>query len=326
MATARRIKGIDCAGPARAGIHRALTERFDEMSELSHAALKFKDPEGVHSMRVASRRLRSALSDFIPYLNKRSLNPTLKKIRSIADALGQVRDQDVAISALEKLVSQTPPESARPLEELISVRKEIRRAARQKLKKTLVKDRLKEVGSDLQLAIAAGDPQQKQTSEDSYIDVARAVINARINDLEKLSDSFYRPLEAKPLHDIRIAAKRLRYAIELFAGCCGSKILPFAHEAAHLQSALGKLHDCDVWIESFGHEIVASKKLKRQEQTNTFVWLFNHFNALRNIHFQEAFLLWNAWEDGQSSNRLKEALREEVEASRLGEKSKFRID
>jgi CHAD domain-containing protein len=311
MATARRIKGIDCGGPAIAGIRRALMERFDEMQELRRDALKWKDPEGVHSMRVSSRRLRSALSDFMPYLNKRRLNPTLKKIRSIADALGQVRDQDVTISALEKLVSQTPPESARTLEELISARKDLRRTARQRLKKTLVKDRLKEVGSDLHLAVTAEAAQQKQTSEDSFIEVARAVISARINDLEKLSDSFYRPLEAKPLHDIRIAAKRLRYAIELFAGCCGSKILPFAHEAAHLQSALGKLHDCDVWIESFGREIVASKKLKRQEQTNTFVWLFNHFNALRNIHFQEAFLLWNAWEEGQSSNKLKEALHAE---------------
>src|SRR5437867_8026348 len=146
MAKARRIKGIDCNGTAVAGIRLVLTERLDEMLAMRPAALGWEDPEGVHSMRVASRRPRSALRDFMPYVNKRGLSSTLKQIKSIADALGEVRDQDVAIFELEKLASRTSPEVTIALGDLIESRKELRRVARQSLKKMLVKQRLKQLG------------------------------------------------------------------------------------------------------------------------------------------------------------------------------------
>ena len=79
-----------------------LATRFQEMQGFHDAALDFSDPEGVHSMRVASRRLRSALRDFMPYIRRRDLTSLLKQTKSIAAALGEVRDQDVAIEALEK--------------------------------------------------------------------------------------------------------------------------------------------------------------------------------------------------------------------------------
>ena len=91
MAKARAIKGIDWnLGPATDGIRRVLIQRLDEMF-ISTGGFDWKDPEGVHSMRVASRRLRSSLRDFMPYIRKRGLGSTLKQIRSIADALGEVR-------------------------------------------------------------------------------------------------------------------------------------------------------------------------------------------------------------------------------------------
>jgi CHAD domain-containing protein len=315
MAKAHRIRGIDCSDDAAAGIRKALKERFDEMCALRQDALKWKDPEGIHSMRVASRRLRSALSDFAPYVNKRNLTSILKPIRSIADALGEVRDQDVAILALEKLASQTPPKFSETLQNLIDARKEIRNAARKDLKKELLKGRLKELGSDFDDAIASATPEGKQSSKDnsnaghSYLQVASAIIHDRLKELEELSSSLYRPLEGKPLHEMRIAAKRLRYAIELFGDCWGSNILSFAKDAARLQSALGKLHDCDIWIESFGKEISGSTNSRKQAEHETFVWLFTHFNELRNIHFEEAFSLWNQWEVQGLSGKLKEALK-----------------
>jgi CHAD domain-containing protein len=82
MAKARTIKGIKCNGPALEGIRLVLTERFAEMCELRQEVLDSKDPEGVHSMRVASRRLRGALRDFRPYVSNRKLNSTVKKIRN----------------------------------------------------------------------------------------------------------------------------------------------------------------------------------------------------------------------------------------------------
>src|SRR5262245_15624254 len=110
MAKAKRIKGINCKAVASAGIKLVLLTRFNELSGFQQAALDWTDPEGVHSMRVASRRLRSALRDFMPYLRKRPLASALKQLRNLADALGEVRDHDVAIAALEKMAAQAPGE------------------------------------------------------------------------------------------------------------------------------------------------------------------------------------------------------------------------
>src|SRR5262245_5554699 len=139
MAKAHRVKGIDCKDPAGVAIRLVLIERFAEMSGLRQEALNWEDAEGVHSMRVASRRLRSAVRDFMPYINKRGLAPTLKQIKTIADALGEVRDQDVAIPALETLASKAPAKVAEALKDVIAKRKEARLDARKELEKILVK-------------------------------------------------------------------------------------------------------------------------------------------------------------------------------------------
>jgi CHAD domain-containing protein len=53
-------------------------------------------------MRVATRRLRAALEIFEPCFPKKELRSTLREVRAIADALGERRDRDVAIAALEE--------------------------------------------------------------------------------------------------------------------------------------------------------------------------------------------------------------------------------
>ena len=294
---------------ASAGICLALTNRLDEMLKLRSAALNFKDPEGVHSMRVASRRLRSAATDFMPYLTKQSFNPILKDIRSIADALGEVRDQDVAILALEKLASEVPPEITSTVHVLIEARKKDRHTARRELKKTLVKDRLNqlrdEVESNLEKAIRSTQP---SSSGLAYLDVARSVIAERLNELETVSESLYKPLDVDALHEMRIAAKRLRYAIELFDECWNVSLGPYAKHASRLQSALGKVHDCDVWIKSLGKEAADLKSLKHRKQREGMVWLFSHFMELRNTHFSEAFTQWTEWETEELGQTLRQAL------------------
>src|SRR5262245_18557659 len=105
MEEAKRVRGINCDAAAAAGIKLVLVTRFKELYEFHEAALNWTDPEGVQSMRVASRRLRSALRDFMSYLRNRGLTSIQKELRRLADALGEVRDQDVAIMALEKIAT-----------------------------------------------------------------------------------------------------------------------------------------------------------------------------------------------------------------------------
>ncbi|MFN2390604.1 MAG: CHAD domain-containing protein [Pyrinomonadaceae bacterium] len=82
MAKAKEITGLDCAASAMEWAAEVLRVRFDEVVNLRDSALDFSDIEGVHSMRVATRRLRSALRDFTPLMDKRPAKTSEKRIKT----------------------------------------------------------------------------------------------------------------------------------------------------------------------------------------------------------------------------------------------------
>ena len=312
MAKAKRIKGIKCNDAASLGIRSVLETRFEEMYGFREAALDWSDPEGVHSMRVASRRLRSAMRDFLPYLRQRGFSSALKQTKSIAGALGEVRDQDVAIMALEKIQKQTSPEVAAALQLLIDERNELRNKSREELNSVLVVNEMKEVKAEFMSRVEDATALRKSRSTDAPLTYARMsaeVILERLKELEDLSDSLYKPFDIEPLHDMRIAAKRLRYAVELFQQCWGRSLQNYAKTASRIQTALGELHDCDVWIESLGKKINNARKQKQEEHLAAFIWLLSHFVKLRTKHLRQAYNLWREWETNDVSGQLRQALR-----------------
>ncbi len=77
---------------------------------------------------------------------------------------------------------------------------------------------------------------------------ARVIVQARLDDLyrwEKFVDSTY---SIRELHDLRIAAKRLRYTFEVFEEVLPAECASFVEQLTHLQDELGALHDSDVLI------------------------------------------------------------------------------
>jgi len=318
MAKAKQIAGIDCDAASVAAIRLVVITRLAELSALREKALAWSDPEGVHDMRVASRRLRTALRDFMPYLRKRRISASLQRIKAMADALGKVRDQDVAIIALEKLAAKALPEVSPGIQMLADGRRTRRDEARAELNAILDQDRVVQLRSDFLTGFEAaltppqgrGRPRQSANlaGNVSYRDVARATILDRLKEFEKLSDSLYHPLKANPLHKMRIAAKRLRYALELFDQCWGQPILFFAKKVAALQSSLGELHDCDVWIVDFGDNLARPAKqtvVGATEHEAASVWLLGYFVRLRTKHFRNALKRWREWDANDFSGQLR---------------------
>jgi CHAD domain-containing protein len=105
---------------------------------------------------------------------------------------------------------------------------------------------------------------------------------------------------------MRIAAKRLRYAVELFTACWGASIAPFADEIAQMQAVLGEVHDCDIWLESLG-----ARMRKRQtsavngSERQATVWLLSEFIKNRTKNYRAALKLWSEWETNDFSERLR---------------------
>jgi CHAD domain-containing protein len=102
MAKAREIPGLTTDLPYGEVAARVLEVRGAELIEHSEGVLDMGDIERVHAMRVATRRLRAAIEIFRPCFPKDRGKRTLREVKDLADALGERRDRDVAIDALEE--------------------------------------------------------------------------------------------------------------------------------------------------------------------------------------------------------------------------------
>src|SRR2546429_5057272 len=101
MAKARDVLGLRYEDPFGSVAARVVSVRVDELLEHSEAVLDTSDIERLHDMRVASRRLRAAMEVFEPCFPRKRFRAALKEVKAIADALGERRDRDVSIVALE---------------------------------------------------------------------------------------------------------------------------------------------------------------------------------------------------------------------------------
>lgn len=322
MATAEKLEGVDCEAGALEGIRAVLRGRLVEMCDLRAAALEWEDIEGVHRMRVASRRLRSALSDFDSFLGK---GVPQRRLKEVASALGKVRDQDVAIAALEKVGKKAGAGVKEGIGLLIAERSARRERARAKLEVAIAETPLAELKERFlsRLEKAGGVERGKKEGKRargakalSFRQVGREVIGSRLEELREFSNSLHRPFDIDPLHRMRIAAKRLRYALEMFAPCWGGKLSSCSREVAELQTSLGELRDCDLWIDDLGERLDRhhneSKSAGEQSADSRVrpaaIWLLNHFTKERGKHFRRALVRWHKWEKKGFFERMVEAL------------------
>ena len=79
------------------------------------------------------------------------------------------------------------------------------------------------------------------------VDNAGRIIRTRIGELRSFAPSALEG-DADDQHDMRIAAKRLRYVLEITAPCFGAPADRARQRARDLQQVLGELHDCDVML------------------------------------------------------------------------------
>jgi len=77
---------------------------------------------------------------------------------------------------------------------------------------------------------------------------ASRIVGTRLDELRGLAERALAPGAGAAQHDTRIAAKRLRYALEIVGPCIGEEAGAAHRAAKELQSVLGDLHDCDLML------------------------------------------------------------------------------
>ena len=262
----------------RAFAAQAVLERLKRVARELDGVRSGSDIEYVHRMRVASRRLRTALRLFEKCFPGKPFRRWQKELRAITRALGRARALDVQIEFVRAFESAGRDARFRPgVKRLLLRLSQKRERAQRKVLKWLADFGASGVSEKMTAALSplvtqgAGRVPPAELRED-----ARNWIQRGADELLEYESYVTRPRANEELHAMRIAAKHLRYTLEVFEplfaeeGRTSSRLrvprsekngtrnpepgtrssLHAALEAAKMvQSLLGTLHDCDVWLE-----------------------------------------------------------------------------
>jgi exopolyphosphatase / guanosine-5'-triphosphate,3'-diphosphate pyrophosphatase len=243
---------------------------WEEVAATMPAAIAGEDPEGVHKMRVASRRLRAAMDIATPCFPTKWYRSLHRTARQVTRSAGAVRDREVLLLFLiSERKKKLTPEMRAAIDYWsaeLSVERELARVT--------MLDFLAEFGANDVLAkarrrfLARNSPSGKSCRkcrgkadvmlidpERSWTDNASRVLEPRIHDLFSFGDAIADPEAIEAHHSARIAGKRLRYTLELFADVFGKPGTHALDDLTDLQDSLGKIHDTDVRIALIADEI-----------------------------------------------------------------------
>jgi CHAD domain-containing protein len=208
-----------------------------------------EDPEAVHQARVATRRLRSTLRTFSSLLEPEWTGRLRDELKWLADLLGEVRDTDVLLGRFRDHLAALPAEDAKVGPRLLAGLVEQRDTARRRLLAGMAEDRYATLLDDLVAATAA--PALLPGADRPAAEVMPALVAKPWKKLRKAVRKAGDDPSDDELHQIRIRAKRARYAAEAVEPVIGTPAERFADAAADLQDVLGDHHDAvvgEAWL------------------------------------------------------------------------------
>lgn len=303
-----------------------------------------KDIEAIHKMRVAVRRLRTALDLFSDLVKPK----WSRQLRKLARALGAARDLDVQIEFLEQASLKAPAVNLRPGLQRLQLRLTQRRVRQQtKVIKALEQFEKSHVAGGL---IRALTPSPSETaaltpeplSPDLYPQAYQSITQL-VHDALAFDQAIHDPTHITELHQLRIVCKHLRYTLEIFAPLytvveaihesplpdsppSESSLQPYIAIIKTFQEILGDVHDSDMWIEQlpqflaeehertveyFGHD----RSFKQIEPGLTY--LLQERQYQRSVRYNEFLDLWIAHREANTWQALLTAVGEHTPTADL---------
>jgi triphosphatase len=206
------------------------------------------DVEYLHQMRVALRRLRSAISVFAPVLPRDSVFQLRAELKWLASRLGPARDWDVLLTqTLPPIQAEFGPHPG--LERFAARCRTLRGGAAAGARRAVRSGRYQRLVSRLEAWLAQeewmihADPQARPALLAPVAEFASSVLERGYDRVRDKGRSLDR-LDASELHRLRIAIKKFRYASDFFAGIYDEKAARAAlKRLSRLQDILGAMND-----------------------------------------------------------------------------------
>jgi CHAD domain-containing protein len=183
-----------------------LRRHFAEMLAHEPGVRLGEDPEDLHDMRVATRRLRAALKLYSDALPKRAERYE-RDLRWVATSLGEVRDLDVHLEGL----SEESSRNGEVLEEVVSLLGERRVEARRGMLEALDSNRYERLVASFSATLRRG---RSPTPTAPILEAAPELVRDRYKKVRKSANRLSEDSPPEHYHDLRKKGKRLRYAME----------------------------------------------------------------------------------------------------------------
>jgi CHAD domain-containing protein len=207
------------------------------------AAQGSEGPEPVHQMRVAVRRLRSAIKVFGRAIDAPEVVSATTGLKTLAATLAPTRDWDVFMTEAAPEIAGAVPSEPR-LRRLFASAERRRQGCHDELRRFLDGAEFRRLGIELACLVASPTGNPGQAGPDPTLETfAGEVLRKRLKRLFAIDKEIVE-LEPAALHAIRLRAKRLRYAAEIFAPLFPAKPTHrFVRRLSRLQDRLGTLND-----------------------------------------------------------------------------------
>jgi CHAD domain-containing protein len=308
----------------------ALAKHTKKILKCEAGVIADKDPEDLHQMRVGMRRLRSAIAGFAVALD---LPPTVteKKIAKIGRSLGKLRDLDVLLASLQDdYRSQLPKSEQKILDKAIKSLNKKRQNELQQVRETL--------DSKLYLNLKQGlqdwleNPQYQAIGDFSIYNILPDLLLPQVSQfllhpgwlvgieleagevkfLEKIDRNAVEQLldaQESILHDLRKAAKKVRYNLELFADFYGDNYRAYLKQIEQIQEVLGQIQDCHVLRNIL-------EKVSKSSLAETIPELANILTETRYQKWQEWSILQKQCLENNTRTEIRKTIQQSIEENK----------
>lgn len=272
-----------------------------------------RDVEFVHEMRVATRRMRTALrlpgtSVTGPWERWR------EELRWLAAGLGEVRDSDVLLGYLDACRRRAKQEHQPFLRRLIRRERHVRSGQIERLREAFASPRYASLRDGLYrrpcrpIGMRGGLPSLGTELDAPLSAQARTVLQRRRQRLDDYGRKLER-LDSDRLHELRIACKKLRYTAEFFAAAYPPEIAEIIEPMVRMQDLLGDVHDLDVWGERILAHAARSRSAADPHAADALAALLRRFRRRKAGRLKQAHAAWGEFTRPKTMRRIDDILR-----------------